>query len=100
MICTKILLRGVVPRKKIRVRTYPDDKNYSMHLEMKISSVDGRYKTSKTINENKFTDIKKLGIYDNQYGVCRPLLFVVYNREYYKINDVRISIDEDIKYFL
>ena len=93
-------VEGTVPRKKIRVRNYPHDKNVFLYLEMKISSADGRYKTRNIIDKNKFADIKKLGIYDSQYGVCRPLLYVIYNREYYKIDDVRISVDENIEYYL
>ena len=93
-------LEGVVPRKKIRVRNYPHDKNLSLYLEMKISSADGRYKTRKIIEKNKFGSIKQLGIYDNQYGVCRPLIYVTYNREYYKVGTVRITVDEDIEYYL
>jgi len=93
-------IEGIVPRKKIRVRNYPNDKNLSLFLEMKISSADGRYKTRKIIDRNKFNSIKKIGIYDNQYGVCRPLVYVTYDREYYKIDDVRISIDENINYHL
>ncbi len=91
-------IEGILPRKKIRVRNYPNSKNFSLYLEMKISSVEGRYKTSKEINEDKFTELKKLGVYDNQYGTCRPLIYVTYNREYYKLNDVRISIDDNIEY--
>ena len=93
-------LEGIVPRKKIRVRNYPNDKKISLYLEMKISSPDGRYKTRKIIDKYKFDSIKKLGIYDNQYGVCRPLIYVTYNRKYYQLYDVRISIDENIKYHL
>jgi len=93
-------LEGSLPRKKIRVRNYLYDKNTSLYLEMKISSADGRYKTRNKIDKNKFIDMKKLGIYDNQYGVCRPLLYVIYVREYYKIDDVRITIDENIEYYL
>ena len=93
-------LEGTVPRKKIRVRNYPHDKSKTLYLEMKISSADGRYKTRNIIDKNKFANIKKLGIYDSQYGVCRPLLYVIYNREYYRIDDVRISVDEDIEFYL
>ena len=93
-------LEGTVPRKKIRVRNYPNSENSSLYLEMKISSVEGRYKTSKKINQNKFYEIKNLGIYDNQYGACYPKIFVEYIREYYKFNDIRISIDKDISYTL
>jgi len=93
-------IEGIVPRKKIRVRYYPNSKDLSLHLEMKISSVEGRYKTRKIINADGFSKVKKLGIFDNQYGSCRPLIYVTYKREYYKFDDVRISIDENIKYKL
>ena len=45
-------LEGSVPRKKIRIRHYPqsDDKNY--YLEIKNSSVEGRFKTRKIITLN------------------------------------------------
>ena len=52
-------VEGTVPRKKIRVRNYPHNKNAFSYLEMKISSADGRYKTRNIIDKNKFTDIKK-----------------------------------------
>ena len=93
-------LEGIVPRKKIRVRNYPNDKNSYLYLEVKISSADGRYKTRKIIDKNKFENLKVNGIYDNQYGTCRPLIYITYDREYYQIDDVRISIDENIKYRL
>ncbi len=93
-------IEGTVPRKKIRVRNYPNNQNTFFYLETKISSVEGRYKTSKIIDEKNFTKFKDTGIYDQQYGICRPLIYVTYKREYYKINDVRISIDENIKYSL
>ena len=35
---------------------------------------------------------------DNIYGTCLPNLYVTYEREYAKINDVRISIDKNISY--
>ena len=93
-------IEGIVPRKKIRVRNYPNNQNKFLYLEMKISSIEGRYKTSKIINEDTYKQLINTGIYDRQYGVCRPLIYVTYKREYYKINDVRISIDENINYSL
>ena len=69
-------------------------------MEVKISSVEGRYKTRKIIDKNKFDYIKTKGILDSQYGLCKPLLYVVYDREYFKLGDVRISIDNNIKYKL
>ena len=93
-------IEGIVPRKKIRVRNYPNNQNKFLYLEMKISSIEGRYKTSKIIDEDTYKQLINTGIYDRQYGVCQPLIYVTYKREYYKINDVRISIDENINYSL
>ena len=91
-------IEGLTPRKKIRIRNYPDTKDIHHYLEFKISSVEGRYKTKEKIDVNKFNSIKKNGIFDQQYGLCIPCLFVVYDREYFKLDDVRISIDYNIKY--
>ena len=93
-------IEGLLPRKKIRVRNYPETSDKAFYLENKISSVEGRFKTSKEINEKHFSEIKNLGIYDTQYGVCFPFLEVMYRREYYQVDDFRVSIDEDIKYNL
>ena len=45
-------LEGLAPRKKIRVRDYPKDSNKSFKLETKISSVEGRHKTTKKISKD------------------------------------------------
>ncbi len=91
-------IEGLVPRKKIRIRNYPDDQDKRFYLEIKNSAIEGRYKTRKVINEKEF-DLKKInGIYDNQYGTCYPKLYVNYLREYSIIDNVRISIDTNIKY--
>ena len=91
-------VEGSVPRKKIRIRNYPhsDDKNF--YLEIKTSSIEGRFKTRKIITKNDFENLKKNGILDNIYGTCLPNFYVSYEREYIKINDVRISIDKKISY--
>jgi len=91
-------IEGLVPRKKIRIRQYlsGDDKN--LYLEIKNSSVEGRFKTRKIIKKDQFEIYKKVGIFDSQYGVCLPSCFVAYEREYSQIHDVRISIDKDIIY--
>ena len=91
-------VEGSVPRKKIRIRNYPhsDDKNF--YLEVKTSSIEGRFKTRKIISKNDFENFKKNGILDNTYGTCLPNFYVSYEREYIKINDVRISIDKKISY--
>ena len=93
-------LEGLVPRKKIRIRNYPGSVDKSLYLEIKISSVEGRFKTRKIIDSNKFNYIKTNGISDSQYGLCKPCLYVVYDRDYFKMGDVRISIDNNISYRL
>ena len=91
-------IEGLVPRKKIRIRNYPDDQDKRFYLEIKNSAIEGRYKTRKVINEKEFDLKKTSGIYDNQYGTCYPKLYVNYLREYSIIDNVRISIDTNIKY--
>ncbi len=91
-------IEGLVPRKKIRIRNYPDDSDKKFYLEIKNSAIEGRFKTRKIININEFEQKKINGIYDNQYGVCYPKLYVSYLREYAIVDNVRISIDKNIKY--
>tara|TARA_B100001123_G_C15325130_1_gene1029296 strand:- start:91 stop:681 length:591 start_codon:yes stop_codon:yes gene_type:complete len=93
-------IEGLTPRKKIRIRNYPGSQDSKMYLEIKISSVEGRFKTRAIIDKNKFNYLKKTGIQDSQYGLCRPYLYVTYQRQYFKINDVRVSIDNNIAYKL
>ena len=42
-------IEGLTPRKKIRVRNYPNTKDKKLYLETKISSVEGRFKIRKII---------------------------------------------------
>ena len=94
-------VEGVVPRKKIRLRIYKN-KNFlenlknNANLEYKISSVEGRYKISKKyLSEKKNSNFK---IKDKDYGICQPKLNVIYLRSYFKINNIRLTIDRDIVY--
>ena len=93
-------LEGLTPRKKIRVRNYPDTQDNKLYLETKVSSVEGRFKTRVIIAKEKFDSLKTKGILDSQYGLCKPCLYVIYERDYFKFNDVRISVDNNIKYKL
>ncbi len=90
---------GSVPRKKIRLRNYSkkisDFKN--LKLELKINSVEGRYKTSE-VTKNYMNYINK-GFHDNLYGICYPKITVIYKREYYLVYGYRITVDRDIKFF-
>ena len=47
-------IEGLTPRKKIRVRNYPDTSDVSYKLETKISSVEGRHKIAKKISDDYF----------------------------------------------
>ena len=88
---------GIVPRKKIRIRTYPkSNENYA--LEEKISSIEGRFKTVKMINKKDFEKFTKNGIFDVKYGHCKPKIFVKYNREYLSIGSTRLTIDTNITF--
>lgn len=91
-------VEGTIPRKKIRIRHYPNNKDKSLYLETKISSIEGRFKKSIVIQEIKYSELKNIGIFDMQYGICKPTIYVSYQREYFQINDVRIVIDQNINY--
>ena len=91
-------IEGTVPRKKIRIRQYPNFKDENYYFEMKTSSVEGRFKTREIIDEEKFLFLQKYGYLDKTYGNCLPNFYVTYEREYSKIKDVRISIDTNITY--
>ena len=93
-------VEGVTPRKKIRIRNYPEAEDNKLYLEFKISSIEGRFKTRTIIEKSKYDYLKSHGIADSQYGLCKPCLYVTYDREYFKMNDVRISIDSNINYKL
>ena len=91
-------IEGVLPRKKIRVRNYNKefDFNGATNHEVKISSVEGRFKTSKKISN--LNSVLKLGLFDQNYGLCNPVLNVCYKRSYYKIKNIRLTLDENITY--
>ena len=85
---------GVVPRKKIRIRSY-DNKNDKI-LEKKITSQEGRFKISHNV---KTKDNFYAKIYDNFYGYCYPVSKIVYTRRYFYNDKIRITIDQNIQYF-
>jgi len=89
---------GCVPRKKIRIRSYTkkEHKIDQSALEVKISSVEGRYKTS--VQNFDLQKIMSKGLFDQDYGICRPIVRVSYKRDYYKIHNVRLTIDRYIEY--
>ena len=84
--------------KKIRFRRYePRDKPATVwRLESKISSVEGRFKTSSPSDVNPH--LLQGGLPDDRYGLCRPRVEVSYLRSYFALAGVRITVDRDIGY--
>ena len=86
-------VEGVIPRKKIRIRWYGDKLSKSLNLENKITYFSNRKKYSKKVSE-----IYQI-IHDADYGNCKPLVKVSYNRSYFWNNGIRITIDKNINFF-
>tara|TARA_B100000745_G_scaffold280431_1_gene212518 strand:+ start:327 stop:959 length:633 start_codon:yes stop_codon:yes gene_type:complete len=93
-------IEGIIPRKKIRIRTYNDlsFKKNNVNLEKKITSAEGRFKETKIIKD--FNEKIRFGIFDQNYGVCKPIIKVFYDRAYFKVFDYRITLDMNINYGL
>tara|TARA_B110000971_G_C19908500_1_gene453420 strand:+ start:76 stop:669 length:594 start_codon:yes stop_codon:yes gene_type:complete len=89
---------GILPRKKLRVRNYPQGKINEYFFENKISSTEGRFKEKKYISKIEFEKIKKNGYYDNLYSSCYPRFYVTYSREYYDCKTSRLTVDTNISY--
>ena len=45
-----------------------------------------------------YNKIIKQGFFDKMYGLLKPLLHVEYFREYYSLENFRVTIDEKISY--
>ena len=88
---------GVLPRKKVRIRWYDDNKLFT--LENKTSSIEGRFKvTSKLENNISESELLTKKRMDAQYGHIQPTLKVSYKRSYYVFNEMRMTFDKDICY--
>ena len=87
---------GCTPRKKIRIRNYNNESEF--FLEKKITSVEGKFKTSNKISNQEQLYYLKNDFFDSTYGSCYPTIEVGYVREYYSIKDIRVTIDYDITY--
>lgn len=85
---------GITPRKKIRIRNYPENNIKEFFIEKKTSSQEGRFKTTDKIKENKLAK----EIFDLKYGICKPIVTVSYLREYYKVDNFRLTLDRNLKF--
>lgn len=88
---------GVLPRFKIRIRWYNDDQS-GLTFERKVSSVEGRYKTTQPITLVEFENLKRQGILDRDYGPVIPSTVISYSRSYFDYKSMRITFDSDIQY--
>lgn len=94
-------VEGVTPRKKIRIRAYECEKFlYSIKFNKEIKTTFYNYRDKKVQKYYLKKNTLNNSIFDETYGICNPILNVVYERSYYQLNDVRLTIDENIKYFL
>ncbi len=89
---------GTLPRKKIRLRHYPNHNKEKFFLEIKINSYEGKFKNSKVISLNEYKQYIKRGIFDKSYNICKPKFWVTYEREYFLFMNARITIDKNIKF--
>jgi hypothetical protein len=89
---------GILPRKKIRIRSYPNDNTQTFTLEIKTSSIEGRYKISNNISVFQKNHYLKFGTLNDLYGMVMPVVTVSYIREYYKLENFRITVDTNITY--
>ena len=93
-------LEGITPRKKLRIRTYNthifEDSKSIFNFEIKKTTERNRYKRiEKNIDVNY---LNKNGIYDDIYGLCKAKVDISYEREYFNLYGIRITIDKKIKY--
>ena len=88
---------GVLPRKKVRIRWY--EKSSTFLKEIKISSIEGRYKyNEKKLDINNKEKILKSYFFDQVYGKITPKIIISYQRSYFIINKLRITFDKNIHY--
>ena len=93
-------LEGIVPRKKIRLRSYCSKKHFNFfkkcNLEYKLTNEFSRFKEIKY--DINFDEFNEQGLFDFDYGYCFPKVDISYIREYYLIKGYRMTIDTSIKY--
>lgn len=87
---------GILPRKKIRYRWYNNE--VEVNKEIKISSIEGRYKEKIFIDCLNISKLHQNTLYDKDYGVIYPCLNIKYFREYYVYKKIRLTFDSNIEY--
>ena len=87
---------GILPRKKIRYRWY--DSNLLINKELKISSIEGRYKETFFVGPINLSKLSQAKLFDHDYGFIYPSLKINYFREYYTFKKLRFTFDTNIEY--
>ena len=87
---------GILPRKKIRYRWY--NSAQEVHKEIKISSIEGRYKKTYFIGPIKLSQLNQNKLYDKNYGAIYPYILIKYLREYFIYKKLRFTFDTNIEY--
>ena len=87
---------GILPRKKIRYRWY--NSIQEVKKEIKISSIEGRYKKTYFAAPINLAQLNQYKLYDKDYGVIYPYIFIKYIREYFLYKKLRFTFDSNIEY--
>tara|TARA_Y100000389_G_C17444360_1_gene510633 strand:- start:90 stop:719 length:630 start_codon:yes stop_codon:yes gene_type:complete len=95
---------GLVPRKKIRIRTYNNfnsikeiqSKNLKFNFETKIAEKDYDKKISYEIKDPY--NLINNGFHDKEFGNCSPIVKVRYLRDYFIFKQSIITLDYNIQY--
>jgi len=90
-------IEGITPRKKYRLRWYGSGGPQSgkVSVEVKTTSSSGREKSVTSLSP--LAPLPEHADLD-PYGIIFPSLRVSYVREYYALDSVRLTIDQDIRY--
>ena len=70
----RISIEDSLPKKKIRIRWY--EKNNKFLKEIKITSIEGRYKNSQPYFFDDIDINSSHKLFDNDYGLLKPSLLV------------------------
>ena len=91
-------IEGVVPRKKIRLRTYNfiSENVNNFNLEIKKTLPFGRLKDSQSLKKNN--TLLRNGLFLSDYGWCYPRIIVKYVRSYYQLSKIRVTLDSNIAF--
>ena len=91
-------IEGVVPRKKIRLRTYNfiSENVNNFNLEIKKTLPFGRFKDSHSFK--KKNNLLRNGLFLSDYGWCYPKIIVKYVRSYYQLSKIRVTLDSNIAF--